>query len=331
MWTAVALQQHMLREMDAAGRLGPELQRTAPRPLRDGQLSLAQKMGLVERPPDAPTPDAWDRLEAQSAIRRDLARPCAICCMAFPPAGDDSAVILSCSHVFHAKCLQQLERHAKACGQQRRCPVCRHSAYFRRPNASAPAILQTNAVVRIQSAYRGHAARRLYVRMRCARDPQFRADYYYGRLKRMTDLRLAEHAAHEGEVERALADIDYVMDVCAASGLTDADWAAVAAAAMRREHLDCAVCLCATVVGGADAAVTVGAPIDGAWPDEQRDRPPSAVGGGPRDLVLTSCSHLYHAACLRSMEQFCAGDKPRCACCRKGYLKRMCVVAGVAS
>lgn len=478
LWTAVALQQHMLRKLDEQGRAPAELR--PPRPLPEGQLSLAQKMGLVDRPPDAPDADGWCDLEARSALRGDLARSCAICCGTFSAnaklqragrgrgrgrrveggnavlggdggagrSGDDEnqqeIAILSCAHTFHANCLRQLEKHARFSRQKRKCPICRQEGYFRRKFETAPAILQNLAVTKIQSVFRGHRARKFFTRLKMKIDPLFRSEYYYKKLKQLTEMRMAEHAAHELEVDQTLDDIDYVMEISSVSRFSeDEDWRdRVLKGATEREFIDCPICLCsikeeihermkppfaqslllgrfvenwevdlasalsrsattatvitvreememnkmqkqreeadkkkgnaplvalkslsspssAVIVGGRRALVgastrrrTSSSATRSASASttattatrrvHQNDAHPGLTASAApvqthnddcdlagdenynRQIILTSCQHLYHAACLRSMEKFCCDStKPRCACCRKGYLKRL--------
>lgn len=58
----------------------------------------AQKMGLVEAPPQLLTEAEWSTVKEASNRREDSLLPCVICKEDF---GLQDQVLLSCSHVFH--------------------------------------------------------------------------------------------------------------------------------------------------------------------------------------------------------------------------------------
>ncbi len=45
--------------------------------------------------------------------------------------------------------------------------------------------------------------------------------------------------------------------------------------------------------------------------------------GGPkaRALVLLSCTHVFHGACIESFEQYARNERPTCPMCRAEYEK----------
>ena len=238
MWSAVALQQHMTRQLRAEGRLTGL---PAPTAQREGTLSLAQKMGLVPAPPPAPSASEWHDVEEKASIRGDLLRPCAICHEPFDFEAKSGAaatgkeqVILNCAHVYHATCLRQFERFARASGHHVRCPVCRHPQYHKRATARGAADVQRRCVVRIQARIRGVLARKRFLAMRLAADPTFRRDYYYRKLRRYADWHTAATAVRAEEVDRFLEDIDAQREKAAAMMLTPAEWCGLRDAARTR-------------------------------------------------------------------------------------------------
>ena len=83
---------------DASGALS-----AAPTPLeRPQKLTLAQRMGLVARPPKRLSPMEWEHVRQQSAQRQDSLQPCAIC---REELSVGEQILLSCSHTFHKACL----------------------------------------------------------------------------------------------------------------------------------------------------------------------------------------------------------------------------------
>jgi len=98
-----------------------EVMREAPRP----ELTLAQKYNLVKRPPEPLTEEQWAEAHAASKARSNVGEMCAICRDDFR-AGDQ--VLLSCSHVFHERCIKSFEKFA----HEKCCPICRSAQYQKR-------------------------------------------------------------------------------------------------------------------------------------------------------------------------------------------------------
>lgn len=91
-------------------------------------LSLAQKMGLVDRP-DLPLGlDEWKNIEATYLTRtkNEKEHSCPIC---FEDLALDEQRILCCSHVFHRRCLESFERISAQRGFTIACPICRKENY----------------------------------------------------------------------------------------------------------------------------------------------------------------------------------------------------------
>eukprot|EP00128_Syssomonas_multiformis_P008238 Colp12_sorted_trinity150504_noHs@786 len=82
-------------------------------------LTLAQKMGLVNAPPPLLNKDEWKAIKEKSNARHDSVQPCCICQELFDLRPQ---VLLSCTHVFHMECLKSFEKFTK----KKSCPLCRH-------------------------------------------------------------------------------------------------------------------------------------------------------------------------------------------------------------
>ncbi|CAM9998157.1 unnamed protein product [Choristocarpus tenellus] len=90
-------------------------------------LTLAQMRGLQPPPEHNLSVDEWRDLETKADARGDNLAPCPICREGFH---DQEQVILSCSHIFHRKCLSAFERFLRT--SERTCPLCRKADYQKR-------------------------------------------------------------------------------------------------------------------------------------------------------------------------------------------------------
>ncbi|KAJ8614230.1 hypothetical protein CTAYLR_001153 [Chrysophaeum taylorii] len=239
-----------------------------------------------ERKKKAQDSREWAIVEASFSKRSEFR--CPICLEKF---GGGSAVLLSCSHCFHAECLAAAER---CLGKS--CPICRKTKFQSR---SAEAAVRSAAASIIEAAWRSKVARserakrrrELYAKGRG--DPARRRDYlasavveYAERIERRVEERAVGLEALFAESDAAL------LESSALFGPTEAEWKAAEARARRRAEPNCAICV---------------GPL---------------VGDG-RPLVLLSCSHEYHRQCLTALEAFNVGStRPTCPYCRAPYHAR---------
>lgn len=98
------------------------------------KLSLAERLGLVEKPPEPLSQSEWQDIEknffarAASKIKEET---CPIC---FENLQFNEQTILSCSHVYHKTCLESFERFMRNKGNMNKaCPICRHTNYDKKP------------------------------------------------------------------------------------------------------------------------------------------------------------------------------------------------------
>ncbi|XP_044803048.2 RING finger protein 32 isoform X1 [Bubalus bubalis] len=322
-------------------------------------LTLAQKLGLFDPPPLPLSADEWDRVKQRSVEQGDSMQPCPICKEEF---GLQPQVLLSCSHVFHRACLQAFEKFTN----KKTCPLCRKNQYQTRVIRDGARLFKIKCATRIQASWRGHVVRRWYRDLRrtvppadaklrrkffeakaeegsvpvnkcesdvgepctCIHaDPALRTQNWLpagGLCHRPCDTGStprpgASPQAHGylwfTEISQRLlcsycTDIDELfseVDRCLAINrsvlqqleercgreLSEEEWGEIQTQALRREAPDCPICLTALA---------------------------------PRETVLLSCSHVFHRACLRALEEFSLGESapfhacPLCRCC---YQKRI--------
>lgn len=136
-------------EDDEDDATATEKMREAPRP----ELTLAQRYNLVPRPPELLTERQWAEAHAASKQRAENHTECSICRDEFRA---DDQVLLSCSHVFHERCIRSFERFA----YERCCPICRSAAYQKRRIRDGRVAFRKKAATRIQAWYRGARCRR---------------------------------------------------------------------------------------------------------------------------------------------------------------------------
>lgn len=310
LWSAVALQQHMLRNVQGlpSNPLRPSVQ---PRP---GKLTLAEKMGLVEAPPPPPTDSEWEVAVNKSKHRHDCGSMCSICQVQFVSSSTEGQVILSCSHVFHETCIKQFEKFARRVGATPMCPLCRAPRYHKRVHYEGKAQVQHHAAAKIQALVRGVLQRRKYLKLRLKSNPQFRVDYAYLQLHQISDMYVARAAAREKEVDTFLEELDLTRQKAVADMMSDNDWHQIRAKILdRHDSLECPICM-GTVDHGTEGMASTNS-------STQRNQP-----------YMLSCSHCFHGPCLDSFESFqLAAVKqssnalqaiPRCPVCRAGYAKR---------
>lgn len=164
---ALLVQLTQARECDSCGaacRANDSFCPACDRPLprihgRDAPptLSLAQQRGLVQGPAPLLTEPQWEALEARALARSDSS--CPICLQSL---GMREQVLTSCSHTFHAACLDNLQRFMG----QRCCPVCRTQGYQKRRTRQGAYKHVLACVTRVQSVWRGHSCRQRYWALR---------------------------------------------------------------------------------------------------------------------------------------------------------------------
>lgn len=261
---------------------------------------LAEQLGIVATDACAPlTEEQWQNIKAISRQRQDAAQGCAICCDAF---GLRPQVLLSCSHTFHHQCLTSVEQCiGKSC-----CPLCRCERYEKRIVFEGQIYWQHRAASRIQAAWRGWRTRRqwaLPLERRFRTHPLLRRRYHLQALAQLTQACVSQASASHGAVDELLREIDSTrlqsqllrQQIAVHQAKSAIDWTLIHQRAAARygstssqdADIECAVCL---------------------------------QGLDKRPLALLNCTHVLHAACLASLENFCP-DNATCPMCRQSYVK----------
>lgn len=310
LWSAVALQQHMLRSIK-----GMPQGQSVPPP-RAGKLTLAEKMGLVEAPPPPPTDVQWENAVAKSLHRNDCGHECSICQVAFVASSTSAQVILSCSHVFHEMCIKQFEKFVRLSGAAACCPICRAARYHKRVHYEGKAQVQHHAAAKIQALVRGVLQRKRYLTMRLRKDPKFRMDYTLTTMRALSDCYTVQAVAREKHVDKFLEELDLTRQKAVADLFSKKDWEAVRHKVLsRHDGVECPICM-----GQIDA-------------EDQHEVTTSSRSRAAPEAYILSCAHCFHGPCLESFEKFAAaavpsnsdGAKsiiPRCPVCRSGYARR---------
>lgn len=120
------------------------------------QLSLAQRLGLSEKPPLPLSTEQWSKIEKRNLERQKHKEPCPIC---YDDLHFTEQSILSCSHVFHKRCLESFERHTKNRGMELCCPICRQERYDKKTYVEGQRAFLIDCVTIIQSVAKGFIQR----------------------------------------------------------------------------------------------------------------------------------------------------------------------------
>lgn len=264
----------------------------------------------------------WKGVKAVSEARRDSHFPCSICRQSF---GTRAQVLLSCSHVFHQMCLASFERFLVGKAQAK-CPLCRTSNYKKTDYSEGKTAYLVRCATLIQSLFRMVRARKTYEQVqleyytRGLGEPNTRRKFLLQKLASAStqlEQRVRSHADH---VNSLLAKADENLQLSksvfrsafeagyaetgsniAEKALREAeiDWPQVKKGVLGRGNLCCCICM-------EDVDVT-GLPFDDCWETVQ-------------DTSLLPCSHLFHTACINSLEAYLEETKKLvCPLCRSPY------------
>ncbi|GBG71418.1 hypothetical protein CBR_g8838 [Chara braunii] len=173
-------------------------------PEKTQRLTLAQRYGLVERPPPPLSAEEWKEMHQRSRDRHDSMAPCPICREVFK---EEEQVLLSCSHVFHKACIQSFERFA----QQKCCPLCRAMRYQKRRITDGLIAYRHVCATRIQALYRAYRVRKWFKKV-CEKippkDPKARREFFARKLEAATDGLVTHIANERNAVDELLSQVD---------------------------------------------------------------------------------------------------------------------------
>lgn len=318
---------------------------------RPPPLTLAQRLGLVERPKERLSENEWQKVKEQSNKRADSTEPCVVCKEHF---GLQPQVLLSCSHVFHRACLEAFERFSgKRC-----CPLCRRAEYEKRVIFEGARNYRQRAATLIQATWRGYRVRKAYLAFRAAHppnDPNLRRKFYESKLssiaeqmvrnceenERSADLLVAEVDANLAQFKRVVALLGREPGEARSLDVSPVDWTAVEQRAVQRDDQQCPICLTKMAVRlWFDLPETAKQPQATKAPSKsttngRKDVKQSAenVKARHKPLALLSCSHVFHRGCIDTFEELTVMDAVRnvdrthirqCPVCRTPYCRQVC-------
>ncbi|KAK3263850.1 hypothetical protein CYMTET_27373 [Cymbomonas tetramitiformis] len=167
-------------------------------------LTLAQRMGIIAKPPTPLTGEQWESVHQQFRDREGEDCECPICREEFKM---EDQVLLSCSHVFHRACIRSFERFS----EQKCCPVCRLDQYEKRIIHDGQIRFRGISVVRLQKWIRGFLTRRWFTKLLATippKDPDERRHWFAGKLQEVNNHLFEEMDATRNEIDELFAEID---------------------------------------------------------------------------------------------------------------------------
>ncbi|NXN43135.1 RNF32 protein, partial [Rhinoptilus africanus] len=283
------------------------------------QLTLAQKLGLVE-PPSLPlTAEEWGKIKQRSIQHGDSMQPCAICREEFALRPQmlvllffpfEKQVLLSCSHVFHKACLKAFEKFTG----KKSCPTCGKEQYHTRLIHDGARLFKIKCAIRIQASWRGYF-RKWYKNLRRTvppKDSELRKQFFEEKVQQISNCLLnscdINLDAFFSEIDSSTAASRDVFQQLEGKEIliSETDWEKIQMQAFRQEIFDCPICI---------------------MPLTPTVHPAHLSSGNSnqfsRQVVLLSCSHLFHHPCLQAFEEFSLGELHICPLCRSYYQKKI--------
>ena len=253
------------------------------------RLTLAQCVGIEERPRPLMSLSQWNTVVGKSRERNASAEPCAICLQHFQ--GENQIILSCCANVFHKECIDRYEQVIASKQHGRRsCPMCRSTVYEKRRIQDGRRMWEERCAVLIQAHVRGHLARR---RAKALREvvPPFetgrRKRFYERKLGMMSNDIIRGVEESENDIERLFLELDSSLaqsralpniaeggraggrsdPSSAGTSSTGIDWETVLSHSSANCTRDCAICIA-----------------------------PLARGGDGHDtaVYLTDCGHVFH-------------------------------------
>lgn len=288
-------------------------------------LTLAQKRGLVEKPPMPLTPEQWTEIVDKAKVRLSSNPSCPICMEFF---GCGSQTILSCSHVFHTSCIKSLEKFCP----DRKCPLCRIPNYDKSKFVEGTRIFIEFSATKLQSLIRMRIEINRFMEslknipLENITSKRLRQSFTIYKMDRATqritnlinqknwaykktseDIKLLQDdhenlmAAYESNVRKIISKraedhklallINELTEKKIINGLLEKEakqyrrWQQRLKKVKDMAHDDCPICL--------------------------------SELGDENKVCITSCAHLFHGACLKSLEDHSGMNK--CPICRAQY------------
>ncbi|NXV41977.1 RNF32 protein, partial [Uria aalge] len=271
-----------------------------PSPL---QLTLAQKLGLVEPPPLPLTAEEWGKIKQRSIQHGDSMQPCAICREEF--------ALQPQVHLFFQACLKAFEKFTG----KKSCPMCRKEQYHTRVIHDGARLFKIKCAIRIQASWRGYIVRKWYKNLRRTvppKDSKLRKQFFEEKVQQISNRLLSSYDINLeeffSEIDSSIAASRDVFQQLEGKQIliSETDWEKIQMQAFRQEIFDCPICI---------------------MPLSPTVHPAHLSSGNSaqfsRQVVLLSCSHLFHHPCLQAFEEFSLGERHICPLCRSYYQKKI--------
>ncbi|NXX56347.1 RNF32 protein, partial [Scopus umbretta] len=273
------------------------------------QLTLAQKLGLVEPPSLPPTAEEWVKIKQRSIQHGHSIQPCAICREEFA-LQPQVRIIVNCNSFFQA-CLKAFEKFTG----KKSCPMCRREQYQTRVIHDGARLFKIKCAIRIQASWRGYIVRKWYKNLRKTvppKDSKLRKQFFEKKVQQISNRLLSSYNINLddffSEIDSSIAASQDVFQQLEGKEIliSETDWEKIQMQAFRQEIFDCPICI-----------MPLSPAVHPAHLSSGNSNPFS------RQTVLLSCSHLFHHTCLQAFEEFSLGEQHICPLCRSYYQKKI--------
>jgi Zn finger protein HypA/HybF involved in hydrogenase expression len=287
-------QQQLLRWAKKEKKTKSKLPILVPQELRIPQStkSLAQRLGIFPSIHE-PTKIEWDRLNLQSQSRY---KKCIICLQEFKL---DHQTLLSCGHIYHANCFRSYENLSQT--TKKGCPLCRKE-YIKVNTDMGKQLYITSSVIKIQSAWRGYRQFKKYQSIeKIPSQKILLKKYCFKAMSKLNQKNLDLIQKQNIDLSEFIGSLN--LKASDAKKLkNDKFWKKIFGKLVKRGKDDCVIC-----------CTGIQLPVD--------------YSGDSRPLYITSCSHAFHASCLKSLEGFTGNFN--CPICRLEYKRKLIGVVAV--
>lgn len=252
----------------------------------ESKLTLAEKMGFVEKPPAPLSNEQFETVKIEAQKRGFYNESCPICLEKFGP---DNMVLLSCSHLLHATCLMNFRRFVRS--GHYLCPVCRQPYEF--VQVKAESAYHHRMAMNIQRVFRGFLIRNKLDEL-APQGSELHRKWVITKAHLASDKLVSAVDKQSDAIDAVLGSIDN--DLEWARGIMKAieqreraiDWYEVKKKKLQEGLGECPVCI------------------------RQMNS---------HNASVTSCGHCFHTRCLSSWLRFCndSSQAPTCPVCRSGF------------
>jgi len=290
------------------------------------KLTLAQRLGLVEKPPKPLSNEEWVQIEEKNKKREDH-HSCPICLEGFKTPNNQ--IILSCSHVFHKTCLSNFEKFSKS----KVCPICRRQNYEKKNYDQGFMTYLTNQIIKLQKMVRGFLVRRkLYLELQKtykATSTLFKRRLLGFKLQLLNEKMSKKVRTRQKETEKLFVEIDKNLD-----DKNDFSSKLLEIQNIQKQTMENIQAVIPTITQKKNLVIENNhqhTELSGKWKEIHkvavlRNEHNCAICFGDlkngKKLYLLNCTHLFHYDCLVSFEYYSIFTQHSCPVCRSDYEKK---------